>query len=185
MISFNLNFILFYLILIQSSSRAKGITKKVAEWRLGDTEEHSERRGSNGGDIITAPSRDNVLLDVPEGSKNNSGNKKGEAHINGDVESSVVGDKGTEKRVEEADKIRESVDKSHTSTALTLNMPGNDQSNLLHTNIIQEIKDGKGREDENMSINTSASTSSRTPAMRTLIVLFDNTYSWYQPKELK
>jgi hypothetical protein len=136
-------------------SRAKGITKKVAEWRLGDTEEHSERRGSNTSDVITASSRDDVLLDVLEGSISNSENKNGETHNNGDFQNSAVGDKGIEKGVEDADKI------------------------------VQESKDVKGGEGENMSVSTSVSTSTRTPAMRTLIVLFDNTYSWYQPKELK
>jgi hypothetical protein len=124
---------------------------------LGDTEEHSERRGSNTSDVITAPSRDDVHLDVLEGSINNSENSNGETHSNNDIENGVVGDKEVVKGegVEDADKI------------------------------VQEMKDGKGGEGENMSLNTSVSTSTRTPAMRTLIVLFDNTYSWYQPKELK
>lgn len=122
---------------------------------MGDTEEHSEKRGSNTSDVITAPSRDDVLLDVLEGSMNNSENKNGETHDNGDSEHCDVGDKGIEKAVEDADKI------------------------------VQELKDGKGGEGENMSVSTGVSTSTRTPAMRTLIVLFDNTYSWYQPKELK
>lgn len=137
------------------SSRAKGITKKVAEWRLDNTEEHSERRGSNTSDVITAPSRDDVLLDVLECSMNNSGNRNSDTHSNSDFENSVVGDKGVEKALDDADKI------------------------------VQEMKDGKGGEGESMSVSTSVSTSTRTRAMRTLIVLFDNTYSWYQPKELK
>jgi hypothetical protein len=122
---------------------------------LGDTEEHSDRRGSNTIDVITAPSRDDVLLDVLDDSISDSENKNGETHSNSDFEHSDVRGKGVEKGVEDADKI------------------------------VQEMKDGKGGEGENMSVSTSVSTSTRTPAMRTLIVLFDNTYSWYQPKELK
>lgn len=86
---------------------------------------------------------------------NNSGNRNSDTHSNGDFENSVVGDKGVEKALDDADKI------------------------------VQEMKDGKGGEGESMSVSTSVSTSTRTRAMRTLIVLFDNTYSWYQPKELK
>ena len=162
---------LFCLFIIYTPSRASGVTKKVAEWRLDQTEEeHSQRRGSSNSDVITVPLVDDALLDVLEGSMNNGDNRNGESYSNG---------------IKEEDKIEEHSAESSTNTESTLNTPASNHNNTISESIISDMKNDQSKEGESTSSNTSVSTSTRTTAMRTLIVLFDNTYSWYQPKELK
>ena len=134
-------------------------------------EQHSQRRrrGSNSSDVITAPLGDDALLAVLEGSSNSSDNRNGESYSNG-----IKGDK-----------IEEHSAESSKNTELTLNMPASNHNNTLNEGIISDMKNDQIKEGESTSLNTSVSSSTRTTAMRTLIVLFDNTYSWYQPKELK
>lgn len=166
-------FFFYSVCLLSTPSRASGVTKKVAEWRLDQNEEENSqrrRRGSNSSDVITVPLGDDALLGVLEGSMNNGDNRNGESYSNG---------------IKEGDKIEEYSAESSMNTELSLNKPASNHNNTLNEGIISDMKNDQIQEGESSSINTSVSTSTRTTAMRTLIVLFDNTYSWYQPKELK